>query len=167
MTTGEGRAGFRDNETAKGGTMSTTVDPVLDEVSPREAFDVLTTDPDTLLIDVRTQMEWETIGVPDMSQTSRPTVFVEWISGPGQPPNHRFVEQLLEQAGGELPSRMFFICRSGARSAAAAQVVAAMAGQAGRQVHCTNVAEGFEGSPAYGPESGWQARGLPCKGYEA
>lgn len=147
--------------------MSPTVESVLDEVSPREAFDLLNRDPDALLIDVRTQLEWERIGVPDTSQTNRPTVFVEWISGPSQPPNHRFVEQLLERAGGELPSRMFFICRSGARSAAAAQVVAAMASQAGRQVHCTNVAEGFEGSPAYGPESGWQARGLPCKGYEA
>ena len=146
--------------------MSSTVEPVLDEVSPHEAFDILSKDPDTLLIDVRTQMEWEKIGVPDTSQTSRPTVFVEWVSGPGQPPNPRFVEQLLQQAGGEFPSRMLFICRSGARSASAAQVVAAMASQAGRQVHCTNVAEGFEGSPAYGLGSGWQARGLPSKRYE-
>lgn len=147
--------------------MSTTVEPVLDEVSPQEAFDTLNQDPDTALIDVRTQMEWDRVGVPDTSQTGRPMLFVEWVSGPGQPPNPEFFKQLLEQAGGTLPSRMFFICRSGARSAAAAQVVAAMASQAGRQVHCTNVAEGFEGSPAHGSDSGWQARGLPWKRHGA
>ena len=144
--------------------MSMATDIVIDEVSPAEAYDVLNTTQDTALIDVRTQAEWDRIGVPDISQTGRPMWFIEWVSGPAQPPNPRFGQELLERAGDVLPSRMFFICRSGARSAAAANAVAVMADRLGQKVQCTNVAEGFECSPAFGEDSGWRARGLPWRG---
>lgn len=144
--------------------MSMTAEPVIDEVLPSEAYDALKTTEGTALIDVRTQAEWDQVGVPDIAETGRPMWFAEWVTGPERAPNPQFLQQVMDQAGGALPERIFFICRSGARSAAAANAVAALAQHLGQSVHCTNVAEGFEGSPAYGAQSGWRARGLPCKG---
>ena len=138
---------------------------IIDAADPDTAFKFLQTSDDTAMIDCRTHAEWDRIGVADISETGRPQWFIEWVSGPGRAPNPAFLDEVLAQAGGVLPGRMFFICRSGARSAAAAHAVAALAEHMGRNVHCTNVVEGFEGHPAAGPRSGWKARGLPCGAY--
>ena len=134
---------------------------VIDEVSPEDAYTALETMEDSVLIDVRTAAEWDQVGVPDISATGRKIWFVEWVSGPQRVPNPAFLEEVLGLAGDRLPGRMFFICRSGARSMAAANAVAAVADHMGQPVHCTNVAEGFEGQPTGGGRSGWKARGLP------
>lgn len=142
-------------------TRATTIDEVL----PDTAYEALSTSEDAALIDVRTSAEWHQIGVPDISATGRPLWFIEWVTGPDRRPNPAFLTELLDHAGGRLPREMYFICRSGARSAAAAQVVAALAAQTGQEVRCINVAEGFEGSPSAGQRTGWKARGLPCGGH--
>lgn len=136
---------------------------MIDEVTPTEAMQALESNDSVAMIDVRTQEEWEAVGVPDISATGHPLWLVEWVHGPSRLQNPSFLKDVLRQAGDRLPDRIFFICRSGARSAAAAQAVAALAEQMGQSVQCTNVAEGFEGAPAYGAESGWKGRGLPWK----
>jgi rhodanese-related sulfurtransferase len=66
----------------------------------------------------------------------------------------------IEAAGGTSASKLYFLCRSGARSqgAAAALTDAGFA-------ECFNVADGFEGPPDAeghrGTVAGWQASGLP------
>lgn len=134
----------------------------IDEVTPQAAFETLAVAEGTALIDVRTSEEWQHVGVPDIAETGRPLWFIEWLGGSERVPNSEFLRQVMEKARGHLPERMFFICRSGVRSAAAAQAVAALATQLGQRVQCTNVAEGFEGARAWGEESGWRRRGLPC-----
>ncbi len=135
----------------------------IDEAAPVPTFDVLEALDDAVLIDVRTAAEWDQTGVPDISSTGRSLWCVEWISGPQMAPNPAFLDEVLAHAEGVLPGRMFFICKSGARSASAAIAVAALAKHMGVSVHCTNVIEGYQGHPAAGPQSGWKARGLPCK----
>ena len=44
-----------------------TADTVIDEVSPTAAYELLTTTEGTALIDVRTEAEWDQIGVADIS----------------------------------------------------------------------------------------------------
>ncbi|MEM7506701.1 MAG: rhodanese-like domain-containing protein [Pseudomonadota bacterium] len=139
----------------------------IDQIDPAGAFEALQQDPDSVLIDVRTVTEWQTIGLPDLSSIGRETICVEWVQLPDRMMNPAFLDEVRAGLGDEKPSRMFFICRSGVRSLAAAQAVANVFGTEGGPVHCTNVTEGFEGDQNYlaGTDSGkgWKARGLPWR----
>ncbi len=111
-----------------------------------------------VLVDVRTAAEWQTIGVPDLSAAGGDPVFIEWAFAPAMNRNPDFGDQLAAElgrrgAGPDTP--VFFLCRSGARSAAAA---AEMTQRGFTRSH--NVAGGFEGSPAAGL-AGWRDAGLP------
>ncbi len=137
----------------------------VDELSPADTFETLKASGSAAMIDVRTRAEWVFTGLPDVSATGKPIWPVEWVTFPEMAPNALFMDQLLERSGGDLPERLFFICRSGARSMSAARHVASLAGD--RPVHCTNVAEGFEGDVDVeghrGSLNGWKARGLPWR----
>lgn len=140
---------------------------IIDEVDPTEAYDLLVSDPDSILVDVRTKAEWAFVGLPDLSALGRQVVTVEWIRFPDMARNADFLDHLSDRLGQETPSRLFFICRSGSRSMAAAQWVAGALDAQGRALHCTNVAEGFEGdvdSEGHrGSVNGWKMRGLPWR----
>jgi rhodanese-related sulfurtransferase len=104
------------------------------------------------LVDVRTQPELLYVGkVPG-------AVTVEWQSYPGNRPNPDFLGQLASSVPKDQP--VMFMCRSGARSHAAAEA-ATKAGW--REAY--NVLEGFEGDkdPAQHRNSvnGWRKAGLP------
>jgi rhodanese-related sulfurtransferase len=130
------------------------------DLTPREAWDILAANPKAVLLDVRTQAEWNFVGVPDTSDLGRPPIFVEWTSYPDGELNHRFVQDLLE-AGVE-PSAdapVIFICRSGVRSVSAA--TAATEAGIGPSY---NVLDGFEGGMnelGQRGHEGWRAAGLP------
>jgi rhodanese-related sulfurtransferase len=130
------------------------------DVTPQEAWDILAANPKAVLVDVRTQAEWNFVGVPDTSELGRAPVFVEWTSYPDGELNHRFVPDLIE-AGVE-PSAdapVIFICRSGVRSVGAA--IAATEAGIGPSY---NVLEGFEGGMndlGQRGHEGWRAAGLP------
>lgn len=108
-----------------------------------------------LLVDVRTRAEWAYVGVPDA-----PAVFIEWQSFPDGARNGNFVEEL--RAAGAQPGRpLYFLCRSGARSAAAAK--AATADGLGPAF---NITDGFEGQldgSGHRVLGGWRNVGLPWK----
>jgi rhodanese-related sulfurtransferase len=111
-----------------------------------------------VLVDVRTQAEWTYVGVPDLSRLGREVVRIEWVSYPAGRVNDRFVDE-LESAGVGRDDAVYFLCRSGVRSVAAAETATA-AGW--RRAH--NVLDGFEGP--HGAEhlrnvAGWKVDGLP------
>jgi rhodanese-related sulfurtransferase len=142
----------------------------VDAVDPTTAFDLLKSDSDAQLIDVRTRAEWTFVGLPDLAGLGRQVWPIEWVTFPTMTPNPGFLDQvaaIARQSGGKMPSRMFFICRSGARSLAAAQAVASGFGADSGLRACTNVAEGFEGDLDHdghrGRMNGWKARGLPWR----
>lgn len=141
--------------------------PIVDEVDPAEACRLLESDPDTALIDVRTRAEWAFIGLPDLSALGRQLWPVEWVAFPSMARNPEFVRELAARMDGKPPARLFFICRSGSRSMAAAQLVAATLAEQGVAAHCTNVGEGFEGDLDQdghrGRVNGWKVRGLPWR----
>lgn len=140
---------------------------IADEVDPVAAYRLLESDSSAALVDVRTRAEWAFVGVPDVSATGRPLWLVEWARFPAMTQNAAFLEELAGQTGGDVPERLLFLCRSGARSMAAAQAVAAALAARGVETRCTNVAEGFEGDldaeGHRGRISGWKARGLPWR----
>ncbi len=128
------------------------------DISPEQAMDVLKTEPGAVLIDVRTGPEWENVGVPDLASVKGEPVFLEWLSYPAMSPNAAFAATLeaeLKRRGAEADTPLLFLCRSGARSAAAARAMTSLG--FGRS---HNVAGGFEGSPGQGLP-GWKAIGLP------
>ncbi|MEM9061672.1 MAG: rhodanese-like domain-containing protein [Pseudomonadota bacterium] len=140
---------------------------IVDEASPEQTWALLDQLDAAAMVDVRTKAEWSFVGLPDLSAVGKPLWPIEWVMFPAMAPNAHFVEQLLDEAGGNLPGRIFFICRSGARSMAAAQTVAQVMQGSGHATHCTNVAEGFEGDLDAGGHrgkiNGWKARGLPWR----
>lgn len=139
----------------------------VDEVDPATAYQLLESNPGTALVDVRTRAEWAFVGLPDLSEIGREVLPVEWVGFPTMTQNPAFLDELEARLGGRMPDRLFFICRSGQRSMAAAEAVAAGWGDRERPVHCTNIAEGFEGvldaEGHRGRLNGWKARGLPWR----
>jgi rhodanese-related sulfurtransferase len=119
---------------------------------PAEAYELLQSAPGAKLVDIRSRAELDWVGrIPG-------AVEVEWATYPGMKANPHFLAQLEQQVGGE--ALLMFICRSGARSHAAA----ALATSAGFP-DCYNVLEGFEGD-ADGDKhrntrGGWRKAGLP------
>jgi rhodanese-related sulfurtransferase len=125
------------------------------DLTPQEAWAKL--EDGAILVDVRTEGEWAHIGIPDTKATENDPLFIQWNLAGGIP-NARFVEQLKQQAPEDQGTELVFLCRSGARSVAAA-IAATEAG-----FTSYNVLEGFEGEPDRHGErtvNGWKNRGLP------
>ena len=103
-----------------------------------QAWDLLHRDQRAVLIDVRTRAEWNFVGLPDVSSTGRELRTVEWITFPDGAPNPNFLAE--SSAGLDPDAPILLLCRSGARSAAAA---AALEGAGFTDTY--NVVAGFEG----------------------
>ncbi|MUL66363.1 sulfurtransferase [Mycobacterium sp. CBMA 234] len=128
------------------------------DITPQQAWDLLSDNPEAVLVDCRTDAEWRWVGVPDISSLGRDVVYIEWVAGDGRR-NTRFVDDLL--AAGVTPGErpVVFLCRSGNRSIGAAEAATA-AGIAPSY----NVLEGFEGhldEHGHRGGNGWRAIGLP------
>ena len=120
-----------------------------------ESYDALKTMSDGTILDVRTQAEWNFVG----RVTYPLCAFVEWKEFPQGTINPDFVAQVEAQGlGKDCP--IFVLCRSGARSLAAAQALR----EAGYN-DLTNISDGFEGEldaqGRRGNVNGWKASGLP------
>ena len=133
----------------------------VDDIDAGDVWERLAAEPSAVLIDVRTQTEWVNIGVPNLAAIGKQLLMVEWMSLPDKQLNPLFTDQLasaLDSIGAGRNDELYFICRSGSRSLAAAQVMA----NAGYRA-CYNVASGFEGpgDKQSGKPAGWVASGLP------
>ncbi|HJW02613.1 MAG TPA: rhodanese-like domain-containing protein [Azospira sp.] len=125
--------------------------PYAGGVSPREAWELFNSGA-AVLVDVRTAEERKFVGqVPD-------TLHVAWATGTALTRNPRFIKEL--EAKLKKDQAILFLCRSGKRSALAAEA-AAKAGFA----HAFNILEGFEGDldgqQRRGGLGGWRHHGLP------
>ena len=131
---------------------------MIEDVAPRQAWTVLLAEPDAQLVDVRTEAEWQHVGLPDLGAAGKPVHRISWQYPSGEV-NAAFVEQMRD-AGLRPGQTILFLCRSGVRSLAAAEA----AQEAGFSASF-NVADGFEGPPdargRRGAVAGWQADGLP------
>ena len=139
-----------------------TGDRAVDDVDVEAVWKTLQSSPRSQLVDVRTRAEWTYVGIPDLGPVGKRTVLVEWQTFPDQAVDPRFAERLageLKALGVQLDDDLFFICRSGSRSLAAAKAMAAAGYRA-----CHNVAGGFEGplddKRHRGSAGGWKAAGL-------
>lgn len=131
----------------------------IDNISPPQAYALLRGRADAVLIDVRSKMEYDYVGHPIGAILVPWAEFPDWTVDP-----ERFVAQVrarLASLGGPIEERpVLLLCRSGARSMAAAH---ALAQQGFAELY--NVAEGFEGDKDAerhrGTLGGWRFHGLP------
>lgn len=125
--------------------------PYAGSVTPQDAW-ALFSSGEATLVDVRTAEERKFVGhVPE-------TQHVAWMTGLSLSRNPRFAKELEAKAGKD--EVVLLLCRSGKRSAAAAEA-AAKAGF----TSAFNILEGFEGEldsqQRRGGIGGWRFHGLP------
>ena len=134
---------------------------MVENVPPRKTWEALQSDPQAQLVDVRTDAEWNFVGVPDLAAAGKQAALIPWQVYPAMQVNGAFVED-LKKAGLTPEDHVYFICRTGGRSMAAAQ-----AAEAAGYPHVYNVADGFEGPPDAdghrGTIAGWKADALPWR----
>ena len=131
------------------------------DVTAATAWKILSENNDAILIDVRTRAEWNYVGLPELAPIGKKPALLEWQVFPGMQQNPEFMSA-LGNAVANKDTPLLFLCRSGARSAAAAKAMSAAGYSA-----CFNVAEGFEGpldaEGKRGTAAGWKATGLPWR----
>jgi rhodanese-related sulfurtransferase len=130
------------------------------DITPEDCWALLRENPDAVLVDCRTAAEWEWVGVADLSALGREPLFVEWNHSDGRH-NDGFADDLLAAGLTAAQRPVVFLCRSGKRSALAAEVATA-AGIA----PAYNVTDGFEGQideQNHRGVGGWRAVGLPWR----
>ncbi len=134
---------------------------MVENIPPQQVWQALKSDPHAQLVDVRTDAEWTYVGLTDLAEAAKQPVLIPWQIFPKMEVNTGFVDQ-LRQAGFTPEHHIYFMCRSGVRSLAAAQ-----AAQAAGFANVFNVADGFEGNPDgeghRGRIAGWKASGLPWR----
>ncbi|MDB5739351.1 MAG: Rhodanese domain protein [Alphaproteobacteria bacterium] len=132
------------------------------DISATEAWKQLESDPKAQLVDVRTMAEWNFVGLPDLGAVGRKVHCVEWQSFPTGAQNPGFVGEASAALGADKSVPVLLICRSGARSRAAAIALT----RAGFE-KALNVAGGFEGDGDgdghRGNVNGWKAANLPWR----
>jgi rhodanese-related sulfurtransferase len=135
------------------------------DVTASEAYALLLSRADAVLVDVRSQPEWSFVGVPDLSAANRDVLLIQWQLYPTMASNEDFVSTLmgeLRRRGTPRDAPLLFLCRSGARSQAAAQKMSEQG-----FTNCLNVAGGFEGpldaARHRGSRDGWKAQALPWR----
>ena len=129
------------------------------DLSPAETWSALAQSEHAQLIDVRTQAEWAFSGVPTLDSLTKTVKTISWKFYPNFDVNPRFIEQ-LEAAIPDKTAPLYFLCKTGGRSADAA-----IAATAAGYTHCYNVSGGFEGdinsNHQRGQVNGWKASRLP------
>jgi len=137
-------------------------------LTSRDAAAALAADPAIVLIDVRSQPEFGLVGHPDPVDSNVPGWFLTDRFDPASgsyalEPNPRFVLDVgavMARLGKGKDAPVFVICRSGGRSAAAANLLV----QAGYS-RVYSIVDGFEGEqdPASGHRTigGWRNSDLP------
>jgi rhodanese-related sulfurtransferase len=145
--------------------MSARASEYAGDLSADEAWSLIKAEPKAQLVDVRTTAEWTFVGLPDLSSVGRKVLCAEWQGFPTMAVDPDFVtvtNDALRQAGATAQTPVLFLCRSGARSRAAAIAMT----RAGLE-RAYNVAGGFEGDldekRHRGLRNGWKAAGLPWK----
>ena len=129
------------------------------DIEVTEVWRRLSVDTNAVLIDVRTQAEWNYVGLPDLSSLSKEVLRIEWQFFPGSGRNTDFQAQV---EGSEITkdAAIYLLCRSGVRSKNAAILLTSADFKT-----CYNVADGFEGDKSQsghrGTVGGWKFSGLP------
>ena len=122
---------------------------MIKQITCKEIKDYLKNNPKSILLDVRTQEEWDNIGKPDGDKIGLKTYFLEIK-------RDSFFDFLQEFKNLNInkDKEILVICKSGERSQITAELLLK------ENYKSLNISDGFEGSQE---GIGWINCGLPCK----
>ena len=121
---------------------------MIKQITSKEIKDYLKKSPDSVLLDVRTQEEWDNIGKPDGDKIGLKTYFLEIR----RDAFFNFVQE-FKNLNINLDSEVLVICASGERSQITAELLSK------ENYKSINISDGFMGSQE---GIGWKNNGLPC-----
>ena len=125
---------------------------MIKQLASNEIREYLKTQPNCVLLDVRTNDEWEQVGKPDGEIIGLKTYFLSLQFGVERTFNKNFVQEFKNLKITQ-DKEILTICRSGARSQFAAELLTK------ENYTCSNISDGFEGN---NENIGWKICGLPC-----
>ena len=117
---------------------------MIEQIKSSEIKKFIEKNPKTVLLDVRTEDEWNTVGKPTSDSLGIKTFFITINQDPG------FIENVKKEIDKE--NQVLVMCASGVRSMIAANLLE----NSGYAAH--NVSDGYNGNDK-GP--GWKNSGLP------
>lgn len=125
------------------------------EVNPKQAWKILRENPNAVLLDVRSKVEFDYVGHPVDAVHVPIQEAPDWQTDPD------FAQKVIERLDeASRDATVLTICRNGKRSMLAAQLLEAQGYK-----DTVNIAEGFEGDPDEnrhrGNLNGWRFHGLP------
>ena len=122
---------------------------MIKQIISKDIKDYLTKDSNKVLLDVRTQEEWDLVGRPDGDKIGLKTYFLEIKRDTLFDFVKEFKNFKIDQ-----DNEILVLCKSGERSQISAELLSR------ENYKATNISDGFEGS-AEG--AGWINNGLPIK----
>ena len=125
---------------------------MIKQLASNEIREYLKTQPNCVLLDVRTNNEWEQVGKPDGEVIGLKTYFLSLQFGEERIFNKNFVQEFKNLKITQ-DKEILTICRSGTRSQFAAELLVK------ENYTCSNISDGFEGN---NENIGWKTCGLPC-----
>jgi len=125
---------------------------MIKQIPSKEIKEYLKKNPKCILLDVRTKEEWDTIGKPDGEKIGLKTYFLSIQFGNERIFNENFIQEFKNLTINQ-DKNILIICRSGARSQFAAELLTK------ENYTCVNISDGFAGNL---DNVGWKKCDLPC-----
>ena len=125
---------------------------MIKQLASKDIRSYLMSEPNSVLLDVRTKEEWDTIGKPDGEKIGLKTYFLSIQFGNERIFNENFIQEFKNLKINQ-DKNILITCRSGARSQFAAELLTK------ENYTCVNISDGFEGNQE---NVGWKKCNLPC-----
>ena len=125
---------------------------MIKQLAAQDIKNYLLAKPNSVLLDVRTKEEWETIGKPEGEKIGLKTYFLSIQFGKERIFNENFVQE-FKNLDISQDKEVLVICASGERSQITAELLSK------ENYKSINISDGFMGSQE---GIGWQKNGLPC-----
>ena len=119
---------------------------MIKQLASKEIKEYLKIKPNYVLLDVRTQKEWDQIGKPDGETIGLKTYLLPFQFGERRIFNENFVQEFKNLPISQ-DYEILSICKSGERSQFVAELLTK------ENYNCVNISDGFDG---------WQSCNLPC-----
>ena len=126
---------------------------MIKQLASKEIKEYIKTKPNCILLDVRTNEEWNQIGKPDGKKIGLKTYLLPIEFGEMRIFNENFIKE-FKNLNVNQGQEILIICRSGIRSQLAAELLTK------ENYTCLNISDGFEGN---NKNVGWKKCELPCQ----
>ena len=125
---------------------------MIKQIPSKDLKEYLKNNPKSILLDVRTEQEWNSDGKPDGEIIGLKTYFLTIKFADGSL-NQNFISD-FNKLNINSDYEILTLCMGGIRSQFAAELLVK------EKYNCTNISDGFLGNNA---NTGWKKNGYPCK----